>query len=424
MFCPKVGNQDKIGSCVGWATGYGAMTIATSISNNQNDNNGYITDNAYSALFIYNQIKSTGDCDGGSYIGDALDLVKSKGDCFWREFDSENVNECNKKPTAADFASASNFYLKEYYSLFSTKESLEKKINIICQSLASNKPVIVALGLTKNFFNLNRQNYVWKPQAGQPIVGYHALVIIGYDLGNKTFEVMNSWGDWGNHGFFKIRFDDLANTCVYAYSFILDSKRQVNETKLTGDFQFLKYQITNTPFQEIGVKFENNIYKATQVNKVLESFRLIAKNISENSYVYVFSIDANNKAEIHFPKTESSNTKNGFGFDEVPIIPSKDAKIIIPSKNTILQISHAGTDHLCILYSKEKIENIQDRIKKVKESNVSDNFYSRFLVGFNDILALPNEINYNQNKMSFTANVRITDKTKAIPIILEVRAIE
>ena len=60
-YCPLVGDQGEINSCVGWATGYGALTIQQAIENGWTDKR-MITKNAHSALFIYNQIK-VADCN-------------------------------------------------------------------------------------------------------------------------------------------------------------------------------------------------------------------------------------------------------------------------------------------------------------------------------------------------------------------------
>ena len=54
-YCPEPGNQGKIQSCVGWATGYAAMSIQHAIRDKRT-NKREITAHAFSAHFIYNQI--------------------------------------------------------------------------------------------------------------------------------------------------------------------------------------------------------------------------------------------------------------------------------------------------------------------------------------------------------------------------------
>src|SRR5215203_6249341 len=82
-YCPEVRHQGYIFSCVGWAVGYGAMSIQRAILNQCTDKE-VITRNAHSALFLYNQIKAE-DCDKGSRISDALRFMNRHGDCLARQ---------------------------------------------------------------------------------------------------------------------------------------------------------------------------------------------------------------------------------------------------------------------------------------------------------------------------------------------------
>jgi len=84
-FCPTPGNQGNMGSCVGWATSYAALTIAQAIRENQT-NKTVITEKAKSALYVYNQIKISGCTPGGAIIDEALELIKEKGACEMKDF--------------------------------------------------------------------------------------------------------------------------------------------------------------------------------------------------------------------------------------------------------------------------------------------------------------------------------------------------
>lgn len=76
-FAPTPGNQGRQPSCVGWASGYGARTIANAIKNDWNGNTSKIDQNTFSPAFVYNLIKFKGDdtCKRGSYIADAMKLL-------------------------------------------------------------------------------------------------------------------------------------------------------------------------------------------------------------------------------------------------------------------------------------------------------------------------------------------------------------
>ena len=62
-YCPQVQHQGDISSCVGWSVGYGAMTIERAIQNGWTDRRE-VTNNANSALYIFNQV-SNGNCNLG-----------------------------------------------------------------------------------------------------------------------------------------------------------------------------------------------------------------------------------------------------------------------------------------------------------------------------------------------------------------------
>lgn len=78
-YCPEVRHQGYIFSCVGWATGYGALSAQRAILNRCTDKE-VINRNAHSALFLYNQVKK-GDCMQGARISDALEFLQKNGDC-------------------------------------------------------------------------------------------------------------------------------------------------------------------------------------------------------------------------------------------------------------------------------------------------------------------------------------------------------
>ncbi|MBK8503367.1 MAG: hypothetical protein IPL46_14795 [Saprospiraceae bacterium] len=85
-FCPVPQDQGFISSCTGWASGYGALTMLKAIKMGWNGQRDLITDNAFSALFVYNQVKK-GSCDFGAYISDAAILIRDKGDIPAKDFD-------------------------------------------------------------------------------------------------------------------------------------------------------------------------------------------------------------------------------------------------------------------------------------------------------------------------------------------------
>jgi len=88
-FCPKVGFQGNTQStCTGWAVGYAAQSIQQAINNNWKGEIDKITNHAFSALFLYNQLieERIESCYTNTCIGKALEILKTKGNVLAKEF--------------------------------------------------------------------------------------------------------------------------------------------------------------------------------------------------------------------------------------------------------------------------------------------------------------------------------------------------
>ena len=77
--------------------------------------------------------------------------------------------------------------------------------------------ILVFLGIRKNEIGL------WKPETSKKLNYGHAVCVVGYDDDKfgGVFKVVNSYGsDWGDSGFFYIRYSDYTKYCKYAYQLI------------------------------------------------------------------------------------------------------------------------------------------------------------------------------------------------------------
>jgi len=175
----------------------------------------------------------------------------------------------------------------------------------------------------------------------------------------------------------------------------------------------------------------------------MNSYQLVGTEMTAHSYVYVFSIDAENKTKLHFPKTTKDIDIDAA--EEVPlnsivppiakkvsinktrktprninVSPTKkeisNATMVLPNDMTALQSVHTGTDNICVIYSDNRIDNIQERIEWVRRTAQKD-FNERLKAGFKDILVPNKDIKYATDGMSFTA---ISDKGTAVSLILNV----
>jgi hypothetical protein len=238
-YCPMPGNQGLISSCVGWSVGYGLLTIEKAIQNGEMDTRR-ITENAYSALFVYNQIRgSESNCNSLSNISEALDLLKTKGNCLAREFDIK-VEDCYNKPDNILKRSALNNIIADYSRLFDKDTEGDVRVFRIRSLLAQNKPVAIGLKINAQFMSLKETDY-WNPALGKEPVEGHAMVVVGYDDDAACFILLNSWGKvWGREGFIKVKYRDMADYCRYAFVIHLTKNGRPVESLVVTETGFEK----------------------------------------------------------------------------------------------------------------------------------------------------------------------------------------
>ena len=413
-YCPIPGNQGSIGSCTSWASGYGALTISYAIQNDIK-NTAEITNNAKSALYIFNQIKS-GSCSAGSYVENALKLMKQKGDCDYKDF---HPTDCQIMPTFEEDNKARLFKISEYNTLFNSSSNNDQKISSTINSLNANKPVVIGLNIRTSFDTVSK-NGKYTPHASEKDNGGHALCVIGYDNVNKEFEILNSWGtDWGNNGFFKISYNDYSKYCQEAYQFILDRNNKIEKTVLKGDFQILKFiradpSTQKNKFNTVTPFFSSdNCYHINEQIKKSDFFRIRAINLVKNSYIYIISYKPNKTAEILFP----INYRNKGTTVDIPLITSSNVSIELPQNTeNAYSADQIGDDILCILYSNKRIDNLDTRILEIK--NFDGDIWSWLKYNFKNELNTTNNLTYSTFSMG--VNSSQYKPGSIVPLILKV----
>lgn len=416
-YCPTPSDQGAMGSCVGWATGYGALTISLAIRDSITGKE-LITTVAGSPLYIYNQIQTHGCDPGGSRFNDALTLLKTKGDCKKTDF---NPADCSIKPTATENAKASSLKIKEYYNIFGVSDNPDAKVAATVNSLNAKKPVVAGFNLTPSFDNVGATGE-WNPQPNENINGGHAVCIIGYDNIQKRFEVLNSYGtNWGNKGFFTISYADFGKYCKYGYQIVLEKNvdNSGNKNALSGVFNFKKmknYNSDSDKYEYTDVKplLNNNYYTLPDGSvKTTDFYRIVASGMQKDNYVYIFSIKPDHTSEIIFPLSLS---QGGSDVNDIPIVPASNVNVEIPvDENKGLSTDQTGTDYLCILYSREKIDDIKTVVSAVNTG--TGDFTARLQQALGSRLIPFDKISYNSNLMGLTAQA---GTGTVAPIILKV----
>jgi hypothetical protein len=200
---PTPGNQKQQASCVGWATSY--------LKAYQENRERSVKDYAFSPAYIYNQIKTSTDCRGGSSYVEALGLIRRDGDALLSDFPYD-PGSCSARPDAGTVAKARQFAIAEWRRV-NVQDSMEIK-----SQLASGFPVLIGMMVDDAFMALNRNSAVY-PGSNTAIRGGHAMVVIGYSEKLQAFKVINSWGEhWGEDGYGWITYSAFPRFVREAYS--------------------------------------------------------------------------------------------------------------------------------------------------------------------------------------------------------------
>ena len=201
---PPIRFQGKQASCVGWTVAYAMRTYMQRI-----DDRWDISQPQYqfSPSFVYNQLVH-GNCESGTNFVDALNILSSDGAATMDLMPYDEL-DCATQPASSLKLQARNYRIAGYRRI-----NLQD-LNEVKAQLAAGFPVMIAVSTDDHFLNLGA-NQIWN-QVGNP-VGYHAIVIVGFNEDAHAFKVMNSWGNWwGTNGYGWIDYDTFREVTREAY---------------------------------------------------------------------------------------------------------------------------------------------------------------------------------------------------------------
>jgi len=255
MYAPLVADQGFYGTCVGWSTSYAAMTIAWAKYLGET-NTDKITASAFDPYFTYSKIKSPEDesCQMGSNIYDALTVFRNQGckklflgssDCGYNadEMAVSMAKMYRIKSFNRLFDYPSSFVWDDFFSTYIDKASPMK------EALAAGQPVIIGTYLPNSIFQLTGSG-IWEVTETEKLdlesacknadgnFNGHAMCVVAYDdnVNGGSFEVMNSWStEFGDNGFFWIKYEDMNRICTDAWTFELFHDELPQTGCLTGN---------------------------------------------------------------------------------------------------------------------------------------------------------------------------------------------
>ena len=415
-YAPTPRSQGRQGSCVGWATAFGARTISNAIKNRWENQTYKINQNVFSPSYVYNQIRVNDKCQG-AYIESAMKFINSDGVAKLSDLSYDEKN-CTK--TASSYvqtkAKENKIVSFEKLARWNNPVNLVGKVK---KAISEKNPVVI--GLFKFSTLKTDYNNVWIPSNG---TYGHAMVVVGYD-DNKAggaFEIMNSWGTrFGRNGFFWIKYADFARQVKTAYV-LIDKKETIDENKnnnvyvtnrLGGELQLRLSSGNNMPIKLADGATRNfNIVKATKttykVDKTYTSgtqFRIYL-NSKQRGYVYLIGYGGSDKSVNKlYPFANYSDYFNYV-----------NSEIAIPNEDYFIEFdNNPGKDILCVLYSKEKL-NINDIVSKVR--NGYGDFVSKMKKALSYKMFKGSEVKFSNDKISFNATSK-NSSAKVVPIFIE-----
>ena len=187
---PPVGNQGTQGSCTAWAVGYAARSYYLARDHGLDPRQAV---NVTSPAYLFNRLRA-GQCDQGTAISSALDLLRDTGAVPLTEL-PYNAQDCARLPSPVALQQhGPRFKVAGYRRVDGTNE------DDIKGQLVQGHPVIIALDLPDAF--MHYRGGVFDVTQRPPRRQGHALVITGYDDARRAFRFINSWSThWGEQGY-------------------------------------------------------------------------------------------------------------------------------------------------------------------------------------------------------------------------------
>ncbi len=193
----RIGDQEDTGSCVGWASTDGVMRYQLVIA-------GKLAQNGMvSPRFTWMASKETDEFtkrpetfieEAGTSLKAAMDICRKYG-----------VVPESMLPfhidTLMHVGDENQFYATAAQHRASAYFNFGKNLTQWRNWLASNRPILVALGVDATWDNATATHGILDAYQPNTVRGGHAVCVVGYRKDNR-FIIRNSWGTgWGDKGF-------------------------------------------------------------------------------------------------------------------------------------------------------------------------------------------------------------------------------
>ena len=211
VYCSPIEDQGNLGSCTG-----NAIAGAIELMDRKNGKNLDV-----SRLFIYyyeRLLEGTVNYDSGAYIRDGIRATYTYGapvESLW----PYNISKFRTVPTQAAITDAAKRKVTSYQRA--------DNFNAVIDAITAGYPVIVGFSVYSSFESptVSRTGVMPYPNTSrEPMLGGHAVLLVGYNKLNNTFIARNSWGsNWGDRGYFYMPFQVIQNTNMSSDFWVIKS---------------------------------------------------------------------------------------------------------------------------------------------------------------------------------------------------------
>jgi len=113
----------------------------------------------------------------------------------------------NMEPTAEVVSAAASCRISGYYNI------RNGDVEAIRGALAMGYPIVLGLYMFSGFEGMDalRTGKIPLPKDGEASKGGHAVDLVGYNDATQCFIGANSWGNWGDKGFFYLPYEYVEN---------------------------------------------------------------------------------------------------------------------------------------------------------------------------------------------------------------------
>lgn len=439
-YVPTVINQGPLGTCVGVSTTYYMRTMLEAIRLGITDKK-VIDSLRFSPSYTYNAIKdkTDGSCKMGSEIQDALEYMKTHGVARYSE---QGYPYClpNKpiKPT-------DDTKILDYIKLFGLLDGGENTVTATQKALAEGTPVVVGVQTTPSLHDLRELGFwrslwlrilrffgidtdaetsLWRPEKSNRLGNGHAMCVVGYDSSRfgGAFKLVNSYGaNWGDKGFFWIRFTDYQDYAKYGFQAYLRAASDTAQVVLSGNVNIMIADLA----EGTALPFTRQLLGKT-ANATINNDTLVAYSLNDPQQTctpFKFSADVDKQTYLYVigGGTAVSTIDTLFPGDaSVSPMIGVNTKVMLPSEDDNYTLyGAAGTEYWLFLFSETPLD-MQAYTQKMMQRRGS--FASRVMSAFGDELVPYEQVNYKEKKMGF--ELKGTHKGHIVPLMISLKHIE